>query len=251
MTDLGKRIKELRKAKNITQEQLAEYLEVSSQAVSRWETGLTCPDISNLPRLAELFSITVDELLGVNEEKKRREINEVISDCEAEIDRNITENAIHKLRTALTKYPGNDRLLCCLMYALYVACEDEEFCRNHDDEIFSIAHRIGEYSTDDDCRNEARRLLFRHCCDTGRKAEALKIADEMAHIETSLQRNIYWALDGNDRVSYLREKVLDDLRELVWDIWAYTTHANLTEEEKAELTALYERIDSEVKAKFE
>jgi len=251
MTELSKKIKELRKKRNITQEQLADYLEVSPQAVSRWETGLTCPDISNLPRIAELFAITVDELLGVNETEKRREINDIISECEAEIDKNITENAIPKLRAALVKYPGNDRLLCCLMYALYAASEDEDFCREHDAEIFSIARRISEYSTDNDCRNEAQRLLFRHCCDTNRRPEALKLADEMADIETSLQRNIYWALDGSDRVDYLREKTLDDLRELCWDIWAYSVHAELSEDKRSELTDLRENIESSVKEHFE
>lgn len=251
MTELSKKLKELRKKRNITQEQLAGFLEVSPQAVSRWECGLTCPDISNLPRIAELFGITVDELLGVNEKEKRREINDIISECEAEIDRNITENAIHKLRTALAKYPGNDRLLCCLMYALYAASEDEEFCREHDAEIFSIARRITEYSVDDDCRNESRRLLFRHCCDTNRRAEALKLADEMADIETSLQRNVYWALDGSDRVDYLREKTLDDLRELCWDIWSYSVHADLSEEMRSELNELRENIEKSVKEHFE
>ncbi|MBQ3491453.1 MAG: helix-turn-helix transcriptional regulator, partial [Oscillospiraceae bacterium] len=61
---IGTNIKRLRSAKNITQEQLAGYLGVSSQAVSRWECGTACPDISLLPQLADFFEITVDELLG-------------------------------------------------------------------------------------------------------------------------------------------------------------------------------------------
>ena len=251
MTELSKKLKELRKKRNITQEQLAGFLEVSPQAVSRWETGVTCPDISNLPRIAELFCITVDDLLGVNETEKRREINAVISECEAEIDKNVTKNAIPRLRAALGKYPGNDRLLCCLMYALYAASENEDFCREHDAEIFSIAERIGEYSVDEDCRNESRRLLFRHCCDTNRRAEALKLADEMADIETSLQRNIYWALDGRERVDYLAEKALDNVRELCWTIWAYSVHAELSDAERDELTALRENIEKSVKEHFE
>jgi len=60
---LGTRIAEYRRAKGITQDQLAEYMSVSSQAVSKWENDLSCPDISLLPRLADYFGITVDELL--------------------------------------------------------------------------------------------------------------------------------------------------------------------------------------------
>ena len=58
---VGDKIKSLRKAKKLTQEQLADYLNVSAQAVSKWETGLTSPDIDMLPRLAVFFQTSVDE----------------------------------------------------------------------------------------------------------------------------------------------------------------------------------------------
>lgn len=54
----------LRKQKNMTQESLAQALGVSNQAVSKWESGQCCPDISLLPELAALFAVSVDELLG-------------------------------------------------------------------------------------------------------------------------------------------------------------------------------------------
>ncbi|MCI8442220.1 MAG: helix-turn-helix transcriptional regulator [Provencibacterium sp.] len=60
---LGARIAQYRRRANMTQEQLAEYMEVSPQAVSKWENDLTCPDIAALPKLAELFQISVDMLL--------------------------------------------------------------------------------------------------------------------------------------------------------------------------------------------
>jgi transcriptional regulator with XRE-family HTH domain len=60
---LGARIMEYRKTKGITQDQLAEYMGVTSQAVSKWENDLSCPDITLLPSLANYFNITIDELL--------------------------------------------------------------------------------------------------------------------------------------------------------------------------------------------
>ena len=65
---IGKRIALLRKEKGLTQEELAEHMAVSPQAVSKWENDQTCPDISALPRLAKLLGITVDELLNGKEE---------------------------------------------------------------------------------------------------------------------------------------------------------------------------------------
>ena len=65
LNTLGERIAYYRKKCNMTQEQLAEQCSVTAQAVSKWENNLTAPDISLLPRLAELFSVTCDDLLGV------------------------------------------------------------------------------------------------------------------------------------------------------------------------------------------
>lgn len=61
---LGKRIMEQRKRLGLTQDQLAERLGVTAQAVSKWENNQSCPDISILPQLADIFSISVDALLG-------------------------------------------------------------------------------------------------------------------------------------------------------------------------------------------
>ena len=62
---LGRRIAAHRKRLKLTQDALAQELGVSPQAVSKWENDQSCPDITTLPRLAEIFGITADELLGV------------------------------------------------------------------------------------------------------------------------------------------------------------------------------------------
>ena len=66
---LGKRIAALRKEKELKQDNLAEALGVSPQAVSKWENDQTCPDISLLPKLAELLEVSVDELLSGKKEE--------------------------------------------------------------------------------------------------------------------------------------------------------------------------------------
>ena len=64
---IGNRIKTLRKSRNMTQDQLAELVGVTAQAVSKWENDISSPDISLLPKLAEIFQVTTDSLLGVPE----------------------------------------------------------------------------------------------------------------------------------------------------------------------------------------
>ncbi|MCC0647338.1 helix-turn-helix domain-containing protein [Clostridioides sp. ZZV15-6598] len=68
MLNLGENLKRLRKERNLSQEQLAEMLNVSRQAISKWESNKTYPDIENLILLRNLFNVTLDDLI-VNENK--------------------------------------------------------------------------------------------------------------------------------------------------------------------------------------
>lgn len=84
-TTLGQKIAEGRKRRGIRQEDLAEQLGVSAQAVSKWENDLSCPDILLLPRIADILETSTDELLSrrprpetvLLPESRRRDINEM------------------------------------------------------------------------------------------------------------------------------------------------------------------------------
>ena len=65
---IGKRIAALRREKGLKQDDLAQMLEVSPQAVSKWENDQTCPDIALLPKLAQILGVSVDELLSGKQE---------------------------------------------------------------------------------------------------------------------------------------------------------------------------------------
>ena len=74
--NIGENIRRLRRAADMTQEQLADKLGVSYQSVSRWENGTTYPDMEFLPVLSSIFGVTVDELIGMEESKKKEQIYE-------------------------------------------------------------------------------------------------------------------------------------------------------------------------------
>lgn len=74
MVKVNLKIAELRKQKQIGQQELAEVLGVTYQTVSKWETGITMPDIMLLPAIAEYFSVSVDELLGLKPLRKQQYI---------------------------------------------------------------------------------------------------------------------------------------------------------------------------------
>ena len=76
--NLGRVIKRLRTEQGVTQDALAEYLGISYQAVSKWETGTTLPDITLLPKLAVFFGVRIDELFSVNHEDELERIDTML-----------------------------------------------------------------------------------------------------------------------------------------------------------------------------
>lgn len=70
---LGKNLLALRKEKGWTQDEVAEKLGISAQAVSKWENGVSCPDITLLPGLSDLYGVLVDDLLRDEEERRKRQ----------------------------------------------------------------------------------------------------------------------------------------------------------------------------------
>ena len=64
---LNNKIAELRKASGLTQDALAAKLGISYQAISKWENGLSCPDVLLIPQIAEIFSVSIDELFGLSQ----------------------------------------------------------------------------------------------------------------------------------------------------------------------------------------
>jgi two-component system chemotaxis response regulator CheY len=89
---VGKKIFELRRSKNITQEKLAAELGVSVAAVSKWETGNSMPDILMLCSIADYFDVTTDELLGRNKNKKKVIIVDDVEFIRDSLKRILSEN---------------------------------------------------------------------------------------------------------------------------------------------------------------
>lgn len=112
---IGENLKKLRAMKNVTQESLAEYLGVTFQAVSRWETGAAYPDIELLPNIARFFEVTLEELLGTESNDER--IEHIIHECciLRESDR---DAALVKLRALEREFPNNWKIKSQISYTL-------------------------------------------------------------------------------------------------------------------------------------
>ena len=115
--NLEKNLRKLRKEKGNTQEELAKFLNISVQSVSKWECGDGHPDITLLPSIATYYSVTIDTLFGISEVEKNKRIEEIAnkyfeirinklpdgtSDKMYRID-----DGIELIRNALREFPNN------------------------------------------------------------------------------------------------------------------------------------------------
>ena len=138
---LGRRIKELRKTRNITQQDLAEMLGVSYQAISRWENSITSPDITALPVLANIFNVTVDYLLDVNINENTQIIENIYKQS-WELCVNQKHKEAQELLEEKTKlFPNNYFLKNELLNIYYVLMYDDDK-EIYQDKIIDLANEI-------------------------------------------------------------------------------------------------------------
>ncbi|MFA7506618.1 MAG: helix-turn-helix transcriptional regulator [Bacilli bacterium] len=143
--DLGKTIKRLRVSKDMTQEEIANMLGTSIQSVSRWENEQTYPDITMLPIIANIFEVSVDELLNVDTFKQQEEIKLIVEQNKALWVQGKTKEREIILRESIKKYPTNFELKSLLLNTLYYqTAEDTEEGKRYQKETIELANFILE-----------------------------------------------------------------------------------------------------------
>ena len=160
--NIGIKIKKFRHQKDLTQEQLAEYLNVSVPAVSQWESGKTVPDVSTLLALANFFDVTLDELFDRASKDKEIEMEKYYSLDRECANQGEIKKSLSLWREAVQKYPGDFNCLIKLAYSLeatvYNGGENDEIERNAKESIV-ICERILRDCTESDIRNSALQIL--------------------------------------------------------------------------------------------
>jgi len=184
MKNFGETLKRVRKQKDMTQEQLAEYVNISPQSVSKWETNLTLPDITLIPTLANIFDVSTDFLLGVDIYSKEKCIAEIINRAN-ELHRNgyRVDEARETLRAGLIEYPNSYKIMDNLIRFLYFQIYDENRWGNAQaaltTEIISIGEKILAECVDDECRHSTIQTLCYVYPMAGENEKAVKLAERM------------------------------------------------------------------------
>jgi len=75
----GEMISSLRRKKNMTQNDLADKMNVTDKAVSKWERNLSCPDINSIPKLAEILGVSVEKLLNAQTKQENSKVEDIIN----------------------------------------------------------------------------------------------------------------------------------------------------------------------------
>lgn len=148
--NIGNKIRELRKQRGITQEQLAESIGISFQAVSKWENNIALPDITLVPVLASYFGVSMDELFDFNLKEIEHAVRIITEKAYQYRESNPAESR-RILKEGLKKYPENDILLNNLLYVLDYSVKP--------DETIAIASKLIEKTNQNDVKYDALRFL--------------------------------------------------------------------------------------------
>lgn len=192
---IGSTIKRLRREKNITQEQLAEYLGITSRAISQWECDRTAPDISQLPALCHIFDVSSDVLLGIDIEKKNEEIKRYLSEANDLGNRGKFSERTALLHEANKKFPRDYKIMNSLADSL--VCEYSCKGIKEYNEVFELCNRILAECTDSITRYEAIDTLGAAYGYAGKKDEMLKLAKEMPRTNFSYENFMMYHWNGD------------------------------------------------------
>ena len=222
MKSIGEKIKEYRQKNHMTQEQLASCLNVTFQTVSKWETGVSNPDLSLIIPLTKIFHISSDELLGVNDIEADKRYEEL----KAAYDRTFrTEDFAERQRIcelAVSEYPGDMKWLINLAWVVSnrsFEYEDNDIYIAEQEKAIKLFDAVVKNCKDDIVRGNAIEGITQLLGWRGRKGEARKYA-EMIPEQTMISRDAVLEniLEGDELILFKQKRIkshIDDiLREL-------------------------------------
>lgn len=229
---LGEKIKELRTRDGRTQENLADALGVTSQAVSRWEKGGSYPDMEMIPSIANYFGISIDELFGYRNDRENR-IDAIIQKIDSfHIKQDGSDGWVDEclaiLRQGLAEFPRNERLLITLADTLseagwrrhqeWLSYDDEGFLQHRYDihksnEYWAESTKICEYlvenAADSSTVTKAIHILVLLYRNVGEIEKAVACAQKMPELKNCRELLLCSASDGKEEAKYIGKFLLE------------------------------------------
>lgn len=177
--NLSENIKYLRKSKGMTQEKLAELLNISSAAISKWESNDTYPDITMLFPLARIFGVSIDDLMGYNTSKIETEINSFIEEYKNLIFKGKWDEGRELIIKARLAYPDDYRIMDLYMWSVAGGSADNspDVLNQHYDEFMQICNTLLDNCVDEKLRLNTINMKAKLLHAKGKTKEALEILE--------------------------------------------------------------------------
>ena len=248
---LGEKIRELRLKEGKTQEALAEALGITGQAVSRWESNGSYPDVELIPAIANFFGISIDELFGYSNDRNRK-INDIIAQIDsygirARSDDEWVDECLSILRMGLAEFPQNEQLMITLAdtlseagwrrYKEWLYYDDGGYLQHdaethHKNEYWKesirICETLVETATDHEVVHRAIGILILLYRNIGENEKAVSCAKRMPKMNRCRELMLCAAVDGKNQAKYIGEALLamarEFARQLIYGLMTYKQH---------------------------
>ena len=206
-------LKHLRRKSDMTQEDLAEALGLTPQAVSRWETGAAFPDSTIIKKLSYLFGVTTDYLLEVDPVRMDNSVSELI----ARTNDMAPEDAAQMLRDALNDYPRNESLMSCLAGCLYYRIYRRDPQDKKAKHVLAEAIRLTEYLYR---RNDNHIYdligMYRDAGQIDKGKELLKTLHGYDRVREEMAIEL---AEGEEKIRLMQENAYTLLTKLNWQVY--------------------------------
>ena len=242
--NFGDNLRTLRKQRGLTQEQLAELLDVSKQSVSRWENSSTWPDIMFLPVLASFYGVTVDSLLGADYETNKRMIEEYEKEREEAHHRGDLSTAYALSQRLYAAFPNHNTVIDHMMHDAYLMGlyrEDGE--RKHYLELsVSVAERFLKMT--EDVEEQCRCISHIAVCSKllGKREAAVRWLMKLPGSWSAIERTALDILEGQERIDSVQCSLDLFLQMVCQMLRVYVEDANLTDGQRIGILEKIPRI---------
>ena len=214
--NFGSNLKKLRKEKNLTQEALAECLNVSAQTVSKWENGASMPDISLLPLLADYFQVSVDSLLMHDAAQRLQDVRNLGKEIRVLVDAGKTAEAYTRLKASMSQWKLSvsvNHLMSWTARKYALECTGANRIRLLEEAI-SWADRTIILDSGETGRTVQAKMAKCYCLmELERTQEAREIAASLPSLYSSREIVLAKITSGDEQQQFI-QSALQDLDEL-------------------------------------
>lgn len=246
---IGKKIRELRHRDSKTQNEMALALGITPQAISRWESGVSYPDIEILPRIADYFDVTIDFLYDRTEdeqERKKRLDHYAETALRASRSRD-EEGALKALRDALEEFPNNYDVMYTLAaflgyYAERYVDSDPKKYRSMLREARRLYERMIAHCPDHKTVDAANRDMFYLLDTLGEHEKAKEYLDNLPDIWSCRQFAMLGGSDDRHEAAIRLASDAQKLLELALSNMIRSKESGFTAEERAEIAGILESL---------